>query len=379
MSAPVLLVYDEAMLGHNPTGWDPDHPEWTELVKKLLADLYPDKDLTDYAHPERPQRLSAIVDHLRTEVSSVARWARPEPARREELGRVHTMEHVARIEALRGRSGWLARDTTAVSPESVTAANLAAGAGIQAVNTVVEGECKKAFCLVRPPGHHAPSDSPMGFCLFNNVAVAAAHARAAHGMERVLIWDWDLHHGNGTQAIFFDDPGVLFIDTHCEAPFYPGSGTLDEIGAHAGTGYNLNLPLPPGSGNRAMIAALDGIILPAARAFRPDLVLISAGFDMHFKDRTFAMDETGFGIIASRMAHLAEECCGGRLVAMLEGGYNTESLSASARMVVRALAGEPPEAFNVLGEDPGLAAAEVATRHHADQIRSIARRGGPQT
>lgn len=372
MSDDVLLVYDEGMLGHNPSGWDPGHPEWTHAVQTLMAEQYPDKDFTDFAHPERPQRLTAIIEKLRAEPVSGTRWILAQPAEPLELTRVHSRKHVDLIEALAGRSCWLDVDTTAVSPDSVRAAKLAAGAGVTAVDHIASGQAGRAFCAVRPPGHHAPAERAMGFCLYNNVAVAAAHARSV-GMNKVMIWDWDLHHGNGTQDIFYGDPNVLFIDTHCAAPFYPGTGSIEEIGSGAGEGYNFNIPLPPGSGNAALIAALNHIVRPAAQAFRPNIILISAGFDGHYFDQTFGMDETGFGGLAEQMCAIANEFCDGRLIACLEGGYNAESLALSAHRVVQAMTDTAVNVVNVLPEDPGVPVAEQAAIWHAENIAKLGR------
>jgi len=355
----LVLVYDERMLAHDPTGWDPDRPDWTRSVKALLAEQYPDKDFEGYAHPERPQRVTAIAERLREQPVAGARWLGAEPAEPPELERVHTRDHVEFIESLIGRSCWLSEDTTAVSAGSVTAAKLAAGAGITAVEQLVQGTARRAFCIVRPPGHHAGAARAMGFCLYNNAAVAAAHARAL-GLERVLIFDWDLHHGNGTQDIFYADPDVLFIDTHCAAPFYPGTGALGETGTGAGRGATMNIPLPPGSGNAAMLRALQEIILPAAEAFRPELVLISAGFDPHRHDQTFEMDEGGFAALTAGLCGIADRHADGRLLVCLEGGYNAESLAASAHATAAALAGSVPDAVNALEDDPGIATVDEA-------------------
>ncbi|MGD2113690.1 MAG: histone deacetylase [Acidobacteriota bacterium] len=344
------VFHDDRMLGHHPTGWDPDHPEWTAAVKELLAAQYGVEHAEeDYKHPERPERLEAVRDRLQESGLRELRWVRPGPAGREELGRVHTREHLRFIESLRGRHAWLDLDTTAVSPGSVAAAALAAGAGVSAVE-----EATRAFCLVRPPGHHAFADRAKGFCLYNNVAVAAAHARAALGCRRVLIVDWDMHHGNGTQEIFYRDPDVLFFDTHCEAPFYPGSGLAEETGSGAGLGATINVPLPRGSGNAAVLAAFERILVPAADAFRPEIVLVSAGFDAHHLDQTFTMDETGFAHLCHLVRDLADRHAEGRIVLMLEGGYHAESLSASAVACMGVLAGRPLPALTTDPADPGL-------------------------
>jgi acetoin utilization deacetylase AcuC-like enzyme len=182
----------------------------------------------------------------------------------------------------------------------------------------------------------------------------------------VLILDWDLHHGNGTQEIFYADRDVLFIDTHCAAPFYPGTGALQETGADAGRGTTINVPLPPGSGNAALLRAMETIIVPAAEAFRPDLVLVSAGFDAHWLDQTFGMDESGFAAATAGLCGVADRHAEGRLVLCLEGGYNAESLAASAHATIATLAGTMPGATNVLDEDPGFTAVDEAAAFHGE-------------
>jgi acetoin utilization deacetylase AcuC-like enzyme len=366
-----LVYYDCRMLGHNPHGWDPDRPEWTDAVKAMIELQYPNANLDTYSHPERPDRLNVIVDRLLNVPIDGVRWMLPALASVTQLERAHDAAYVAHIESLDGQSGWLAKDTTAVSPGSVTAARLAAGSGISAIEAIAAGEARRAFCIVRPPGHHAPADRARGFCLFNNLAVTAAHARKALGYDRVMIWDWDMHHGNGTQSIFYDDPNVLVVDSHCAAPFYPGSGLLAETGAGAGVGYNLNVPIPMGSGNATLQAVFEQVVRPAARAFRPELLLISTGFDCHYLDMVCAMDETGYGAVTQSICALADELCDGRLVMMLEGGYNAKALADSAYAVIEALAGKPVGAPNVLADDPGCAAASDAAAFHAKSIAAL--------
>lgn len=368
MNERPLIIYDEGMLEHHPTGWDPDHPEWTQAVMELLAEQYPDKSPDEWSHPERPERLTAIRDRLLAEGMPELTWAAALPAEAEALRRVHSTDYVTFIESLQGRSCWLNVDTTAVSEGSVRAAKLAAGAGIQAVDAVMNAGPRRAFCVIRPPGHHAASDSAMGFCLFNNVATAAAHARAVHGCERVMVFDWDLHHGNGTQEIFYEDPGVLFIDSHCAAPFYPGTGHLDERGAGAGEGTIINVPLPVGSGNSALMATLDRVVAPAAKAFRPDLILVSAGFDTHHLDQTMYADESGFAALTGRLCELSDRLCDGRLVLMLEGGYHADALAGGSEACVRIMAGETAGEPAIDDEDPGLAAVETAADHHSSVL-----------
>ncbi len=371
MTTPVLIYYDARMLGHNPHGWDPDHPEWTDAVKAMIALQYPDRSLATYDHPECPDRLTTIVDRLFLEPIKGVRWMLPVAASVAQIEQTHNAAYAAYIRSLDGQSGWLVRDTTAVSADSVAAAGLAAGSGISAIDAVVAGHARRAFCIVRPPGHHALADSAMGFCLYNNMAITAAHARTALGDARVMIWDWDMHHGNGTQNIFYADPNVLVVDSHCAAPFYPGTGLLAETGTGAGVGYNLNVPLPRGSGNEALLEVFEQVVSPAARAFRPDILLISSGFDCHYLDMTFAMDETGYAAITQRMCALADELCDGRLVLLLEGGYNVQALANSAHAVVGALAGNTIAAMNVLLVDEGCAAVKEAALFHAGTIAAL--------
>lgn len=360
----LILVCDDRMLAHHPTGWDPDHPEWTQAVQELLAEIYPDKSPEDWSHPERPERLSAVQDYLAAALHDGVHWSNCDPAPKDALTAVHAEKHVDFIESLDGRSCWLSVDTTAVSPGSVTAAKVAAGAGIKALDAIANGGAKRGFCLIRPPGHHALPDRAMGFCLFNNVAVAARYAQRALGWKRVLVFDWDLHHGNGTQEIFYRDGSVLFADVHCAAPFYPGTGLLEERGEAEGEGCNLNVPIPAGSGNTAFLEAFGQVVAPAARRFQPDLILVSAGFDAHHLDTTMTVNEDGFGALCARVCELADELCQGRVVLMLEGGYHTESLTVCSHACARALAGEKEFAVEFDETDVGLEAVREAARYH---------------
>lgn len=370
MKHDVAVYYDERMLGHHPTGWDPDHPEWTEAVQALLAEQYPEREPEAFSHPERPERVSVIRDRLLASSPPGLVWPAFEPADSAALRRVHTGDYIDFINSRNGRSGWLSVDTTAISPESVRAARLAAGAGIAAVDAVMDGGMRRAFCLVRPPGHHALPDRAMGFCLFNNVSVAAAHALAAHKCRRILIFDWDLHHGNGTQEIFYDSDSVLYIDTHCAPPFYPGTGLIEETGRGDGAGLTINVPMSAQSGNTAFLAALDRIVAPAAELYQPELILVSAGFDPHHLDQIMTVDEAGFGQLAARIVQLADRHCDGRVVLMLEGGYHAEALAGGAEACVRAMAGEATDDVEQDDNDPGLVAVEEAAAFHGLPGRS---------
>ena len=258
---------------------------------------------------------------------------------RDSIKRIHTAAHIDRIESLRGRSASLDVDT-AVSPGSVEAVYLGAGAAIDTVTAVVTGGARRAFALVRPPGHHAEVNRAMGFCLFNNIAIAAAHARAELGCDRVLIVDWDVHHGNGTQQAFYGDPNVLFFSAH-QHPLYPGTGASSEIGTGDGTGYTVNVPLPPGLGDADYAAIFRQILVPIADSFVPDLVLVSAGFDAHRNDPLggMAMTEAGFAFLCAMVRDIADCHANGRLSLILEGGYDAAALASSVRACIEVLAG----------------------------------------
>lgn len=295
-------------------------------------------------HPERPERLDAIRRGIwQAGLESRLLLKAPRPATTAELLRVHSAGHVAQVASASGRTYRFDADTQA-GPESYAAALLAAGAAAGAVEAVLGGDLDRAFCAVRPPGHHALADRAMGFCLFNNVAVAAAHALAL-GLARVMIVDFDVHHGNGTQGIFYADPRVLYLSSH-QWPFYPGTGGLDEVGEGAGRGWNVNLPLPAGQGDGEYARVYRQIVEPIGRAFDPELVLVSAGFDAHRDDPLAGMDLTvaGYGEILDVCLGIASGAARGRTVVVLEGGYNLPALAQAGAAVAKALLGEPAPA-----------------------------------
>lgn len=292
-------------------------------------------------HPERPARLEAILRFLeRTERLEDRLLLEPAPAEEETIALIHTSSYIAELRAFAERGGgWLDADTF-VSPRSYEVARLAVGAAVQAVELVLEGKAPRVFALVRPPGHHAEPDRGMGFCLFNNVAIAAQYAITRHGLQRVAIVDWDVHHGNGTQAAFYRTDRVFFVSLH-QWPLYPGTGRADEIGEGPGYGYTLNIPLPPGSGDREYLRAFDERIAPRLAQYAPELLLVSAGFDAHFADPLAGMQVTehGFAAMADRVRRWSEEWCEGRLVLVLEGGYNLSALATSVGATLDALDG----------------------------------------
>jgi acetoin utilization deacetylase AcuC-like enzyme len=293
--------------------------------------------LTPPGHPERVERLEAICSELaRPEFARVIRLDAP-PATREALLRAHSPDLVDRIlEAQIGESRFLRIDPdTAMSQGSREAALRAAGAVISAVEQVMAGNMRNAFCAVRPPGHHAERTRAMGFCLFNNVAIAALHARAKHGLNRIAVVDFDVHHGNGTQDIFFDDPNLFYASTH-QFPLYPGTGLASERGV---SGNIVNAPLTPGSGGDEFRRAFQTKILPALDSFKPEFILISAGFDAHIADplANLCFEAEDFAWATTQLCALAARLCQSRVVSALEGGYNLDALRQSAAAHVLAL------------------------------------------
>ncbi|HEV7372815.1 histone deacetylase family protein [Arenibaculum sp.] len=291
---------------------------------------------TGLGHPESPMRLKAVLAALEGEDFHLLDRRMAPRATVEQLARVHPRSFVERMLAAMPASGHFSIDgDTVVCPASGEAALRAAGAVCAAVDAVCTGEVRNAFCAVRPPGHHAERARSMGFCLFNNVAVGAAHARAAHGLARVAIIDFDVHHGNGTQDIFEEDRDVLYVSIH-QYPLYPGTGRADEHGRH---GNILNVALPDASASPEFRHAVTARVLPAVQGFAPDLVMISAGFDGHTRDPLAGLHlvDDDFTWITRKLAEVARERCGGRVVSSLEGGYDLRALASSVAAHVREL------------------------------------------
>lgn len=293
-------------------------------------------------HPENAGRVKAVMAHLeKTGMLKKVEMIAPRQATAEEVGLVHTEEYVRSIEKkAQGGGGWLDMDTM-LSPASYQVALYAVGGAITGVEEVMEGRLSAAFALVRPPGHHASTASAAGFCIFNNVAIAAKYALKKYDLKRVLIVDFDVHHGNGTQDIFYSAPDILYFSTH-QYPFYPGTGNVSEAGEGKGQGNIVNVPLPAMSGDEVFLQVYDKILIPLAKRFQPQLILVSAGYDAHWADEIAMMQLTvsGFAGMVRIVKSLADEYCGSRIVLSLEGGYNTESLSASIRATLDVLAGE---------------------------------------
>jgi len=308
----LLVIQDPAYLDHAPGNW-----------------------------PEGPFRLRAIQATLEESgLTGALETAEPPLASVEDAALVHSLGHIDRVRRLSEDGGGYLTLDTVVSRESYRVALLALGGAMAAVDAVLEGRARRAAALVRPPGHHATSGEGMGFCLFNNVAVAAEHVLRRRGLERVLILDWDLHHGNGTEAAFYERADVLFVSLH-ESPAYPGTGWVTDTGDGEGEGFTVNIPMPHGSGDEAYLQAFGTVVEPVARAYAPELVLVSAGFDGHYLDPLghLALTAAGFGRLSERACALADELTGGRLVFVLEGGYHETGLGWGLASVLNVAAG----------------------------------------
>jgi acetoin utilization deacetylase AcuC-like enzyme len=310
---------------------------------------------TGSGHPERPERIGVLFDAIRSEPG--LRQVEPRPATPEEITLVHEEGHFVHVARTREIPRYAFDADTPVSSRSFDAACLAAGGLLALIDEVVAGRLKNGFAFVRPPGHHAERARAMGFCLFNNVAIGAAYLRERHKLERVLVVDWDVHHGNGTQHSFERDPSVMYVSAH-RYPFYPGTGALDEVGHGDGEGFTINIPFPSGFGDAEYIEAFHTVVEPIALQYEPEFVLISAGFDPHARDPLGGMrvTETGFAAMARSLLDVAERVAGGRCVAILEGGYDLHALSSSSAEVLRQLKGA---ASSPLPEMPPSRAAPV--------------------
>jgi len=293
------------------------------------------------AHVENTGRLVKITETL--EKSGVLKQlvpVTPRPATVAELALIHDEQYIAQIESwARAGGGWLDADTV-MCPRSYEVARYAAGGLLNAVAAVMEGKLDSAFALVRPPGHHATRGRAMGFCLFNNVAIAAKYALESYKLERILIVDFDLHHGNGTQESFYSDPQVLYFSTH-QYPYYPGTGDVDEVGTGAGKGTTINVPLPAGCGDEEYLRVFSEVLRPAAERYKPQLILVSAGYDAHWADTLGMMQlsVSGYARLTEILKELALKLCQGRLVFTLEGGYNISAQAASIRATFDVLLG----------------------------------------
>jgi acetoin utilization deacetylase AcuC-like enzyme len=311
MAVPEVLLYDDPAFDRHETGAHPESPQRTKAIRKELA----------------ARRLPERCTCLATRSAST-----------DDLALVHGATYIDLVRRAAEGGGRRLDPDTVASPESYDVARRAAGTALDAVDRVVKGEAQRALCLVRPPGHHALPNRAMGFCLFANIALAAAHARVVHGLNRVLIVDWDVHHGNGTQDIFYADGQVHFLSLH-RYPFYPGTGTADETGTGAGLGATLNIPVEYGISRREYISAFNTALERAATKCRPELILLSAGFDAHAEDPvgSLSLESEDFGELTQIVCEAAGQHCGGKIVSLLEGGYNVDRLAESVAIHLEGL------------------------------------------
>ena len=326
-------------------------------------------------HPERPERLIAVgeaIDPFRDRIEILT----PRAAAADEILRVHDLRLFESIASTEGRSLGKIDADTYYSPLSYEVARLAAGSCIDLSLRVLGGEIDKGLAAVRPPGHHAEASRAMGFCLFNNVAIAVRAMQAEGGTPRILIFDWDVHHGNGTQHIFEADPDVLYLSTH-QFPFYPGTGDFGETGEGRGLGSTINIPMPAGCGDEEYVGVLQRIVVPAAIAFSPDLILISCGFDSHQDDPLASMEITqaGYRAMSTIMHKLADLLCGGRIVFVLEGGYSLTGVREGTQAVLESMTQrDPADAPDTLELIPGSALKSIVDRVvevHGHQIKDL--------
>lgn len=338
----------------------------------LYHDMFKEH-VSRFSHPECPERLDAVRHGLKSSgVLDGATHIDPRPARVEELLRVHKEVYVERVlDALDGSWGNLDPDTF-FSPGSRDAALFAAGGGIDLAESVQRGDVDWGWAVVRPPGHHATWERACGFCIFNNIAVAASSLLAREDVDRVAIFDWDVHHGNGTQDQFWDNPNVLFISMH-QWPHFPGSGLTHQLGGTGAEGRTVNFPFPAGCSDGDYLAAVDNVALPLIRAFNPQHILVSAGFDAHEKDPLAGLEMTSdcFAQMASRLRLLSQEVCDGKMTLFLEGGYHMRALSESVEMTASAMekpdVNEPPEP-SLEGADVVESTRETVAQYWSDII-----------
>jgi len=307
------IVQDERYMNHQMGAYHPESPRRLEVIYAMLGDA----DMQGN-YENVPVRL----------------------AEREELLWIHSPDYVERLASTEGKEYTYLDPDTQTSPGSYEAALLAAGGLCEAISMVHSGELNNAFALVRPPGHHAERAQAMGFCLFNNVAVGARYAQEHLKLNRILVVDWDLHHGNGTQHSFEEDPSILYFSTH-QYPYYPGTGSLTEVGKGKGEGFTVNVPLSMGYGDGEYLGMFEKILRPVTLEFNPEMILVSAGFDIYMEDPLGGMNVTpdGFAGLTQSIMQMANECCGGRVVITLEGGYNLQGLRDSVKAVLKELAG----------------------------------------
>ena len=301
------------------------------------------KHLPGESHPERPERIQALLNLAGALDKQMFELASPRAATRADVEYTHGADHVRLVESTSKHNRYALDGDTITCRDSFGVALLAVGGFLTLLDAIASKQSSNGFALVRPPGHHALRDHAMGFCLFNTMAIGAEYLKRVYGAKKILIMDWDVHHGNGTQAAFYDDPTVLFISTH-QFPFYPGSGAVNETGVGAGDGFTLNIPLPAGCTDTEYLQVFQDIVVPAAEKFQPDWILVSAGFDPHRRDPLGGMNvtEEGFGAMARLLLALANRFADGRIAFLLEGGYDLAGLRNSVAAVLAAMQAQVP-------------------------------------
>jgi acetoin utilization deacetylase AcuC-like enzyme len=289
-------------------------------------------------HPERPERIQVLLQLAGELEREKFQILPPKAAARSDIETCHGADYVSLVQSTSKANRYALDGDTVTSRDSFGVGLLAVGGFLRLLDAIAVGESRNGFALVRPPGHHALRDRAMGFCLFNTIAIGAHYLKSRHGAKRVLIMDWDVHHGNGTQDAFYDDGAVLFISTH-QFPYYPGTGAVNDVGVNAGEGYTINIPLPAGCGDAEYFRAFQDVVVPAAEKFEPDWILVSAGFDPHRRDPLGGMDvtERGFGVMAQRLLELANQSAGGKIAFLLEGGYDLTALRNSVAAVLETM------------------------------------------
>jgi acetoin utilization deacetylase AcuC-like enzyme len=287
------------------------------------------KDTGKYIHPESPQRIDSIIDYIKDkEVWSKAQKIPVRKINDDELLKIHTPEYISSLISFCEKGGGRIDEDTVTCTKSYDIARIAAGSVLEAVDFVMQDKLKKVFCIIRPPGHHALSNSSMGFCLFSNISLGAVYALSKYNLERIMIIDWDAHHGNGTEKIFYQSKNVFTVSWH-QSNFWPFSGDYKDIGENEGYGYNLNIPVPAGFTDEIYIESFEKIVVPAARKYKPQLIFLAAGYDAHYKDTVSGLNVTSplYDYLSKKVVDLSEELCGGKLISCLEGGYNLEALA----------------------------------------------------
>lgn len=290
------------------------------------------------SHPERPDRIRVLLDLAKELDSQKFCILPPKSATRIDIESCHAPDYINLVESTSKTNRYALDGDTVTSRDSFAVGSLAVGGFLQLLDSIAAGENRNGFALVRPPGHHALSDRAMGFCLFNTMAIGAEHLKRAHGAKKILIMDWDVHHGNGTQAAFYDDPSVLFISTH-QYPYYPGTGAVNDVGVGAGEGYTINIPLPAGCADPEYVRVFQDIVIPAAKKFEPEWILVSAGFDPHRRDPLGGMGvtEEGFEAMARMLLQLADQYASEKIAFLLEGGYDLAALRNSVARVLEVM------------------------------------------